>query len=138
VTPAVSYEWRGEISGDEVVALTVSHGGKASPGWWDQIRPFSLGWVTARLAGGEAVGFVNVAWDGGDHAFLVDTKTRGDLQRNGIGTELVRVAIAEAQRAGCEWMHVDYADELIAFYEGSCGFRVTRAGLVHLSDFDSG
>ncbi len=39
---------------------------------------------------GELVGFVNVAWDGDDHAFLLDTKTRGDLQRLGIATRLSR------------------------------------------------
>ena len=130
----VSYEWRGEISDAEVNALTDSYGGRACAGWWDQIRPFSLGWVTARLSNGEAVGFVNVAWDGGDHAFLLDTKTRRDLHRRGIGTELVRVATPNVKDAGCEWLHVDYGDELIAFYEGSCRFTLTRAGLLHLTE----
>jgi GNAT superfamily N-acetyltransferase len=130
----VKYEWRGDISDDELVALTDSYGGNSSPGWWDQIRPFSLGWVTARLAEGDAVGFVNVAWDGGDHAFLIDTKTRRDLQRQGIGTELVRIATAEAEKAGCEWLHVDYTEDLIPFYESACGFVATRAALIHLRD----
>jgi ribosomal protein S18 acetylase RimI-like enzyme len=128
----VNYLWRGEISDAELVALVESYGGDAVPGWWDQIRPFSLGWVTARLSSGEAVGFVNVAWDGRDHAFLLDTKTRRDRQHQGIGTELVRLATAEAKRAGCEWLHVDYVDELIPFYERACGFRVSRAGLINL------
>jgi ribosomal protein S18 acetylase RimI-like enzyme len=132
----VIFEWRGDISDVELVALTESHGGNPVAGRWDQIRPFSLGWVTARLSSGDAVGFVNVAWDGGDHAFLVDTKTRGDLQRQGIGNELVRIATAEVKRAGCEWLHVDYADDLIPFYEEACGFRATRAGLIHLRDSD--
>ena len=40
--------------------------------------------MTAR-AGDTLLGFVNVAWDGGDHAFLLDTKTLEDHQRQGIG-----------------------------------------------------
>jgi GNAT superfamily N-acetyltransferase len=137
MTVDVSYKWRGEISDAEVVALTDSYGGNFAVGWWDRIRPFSLGWVTARLGGGEAAGFVNVAWDGCDHAFLIDTKVRADLQHNGIGTELVRVATLEAKRAGCEWLHVDYGAPLASFYEDACRFRPTPASLIHLPYFES-
>ena len=133
----VTYLWRGEISDAELVALTESYGGNAEAGWWDHVRPFSLGWVAARLPSGEVAGFVNVAWHGCDHAFLIDTKVRADLQHNRIGTELVRVAAREAKRAGCEWLHVDYEEQLVPFYEGSCGFRPTPAGLVHLPDLGS-
>ena len=134
----VRYEWRGVISDADVVALTDSYGGASAAGWWDRIRPFSLGWVVAFLPNGEAVGFVNVAWDGCDHAFLIDTKVRVDLQHNGIGTELVRVATREAKRSGCEWLHVDYTEPLTRFYEDACGFRPTVASLIHLPDFDAG
>jgi hypothetical protein len=72
----VRFAWRGEVTDDELVTLTQSHGGAAQPGWWNRIRPHSLGWVTARAIDGALIGFVNVAWDGGDHAFLIDTKVR--------------------------------------------------------------
>jgi GNAT superfamily N-acetyltransferase len=129
---AIDYTWRGEISDNELVALTRSHGGTPEPGWWDRIRPHSLGWVAARDERGAAAGFVNVAWDGGDHAFLIDTKVRGDLQHHGIGTELVRIAVEHARRAGCEWLHVDYGEPLAAFYIDACGFDPTPAALMHL------
>ena len=96
----VEFEWCGEISDAELVALTESYDGRAEVGWWDRIRPHSLGWVTARLPGGEAAGFVNVAWDGSDHAFLLDTKVRSDLQRQSIGTDLVRVGLTTPNRQG--------------------------------------
>ncbi|MGH3145614.1 MAG: GNAT family N-acetyltransferase, partial [Rubrobacter sp.] len=38
---------------------------------------------------GSLVGFVNVAWDGGVHGFLLDTTVRPDLWRCGIGSRLV-------------------------------------------------
>ena len=134
----VAYDWRAEVTDEELVDLVRSHGGNDEPGWWDRIRPHSLGWVTARAPTGQLVGFVNVAWDGGDHAFLLDTKTRGDHQRQGIGTALVQLATARARAAGCEWLHVDFADEerFAAFYFDACGFRPTTAGLVHLPSLD--
>ena len=132
---SISYEWRGDLTDDELFELTQSHGGSPARGWWNQVRPHSLGWVVARDSE-LLVGFVNVAWDGGDHAFLLDPKTRGSWQRQGIGTELVRVAARSAQMAGCEWLHVDFEPHLRAFYLESCGFCVTEAGLIHLSIVD--
>lgn len=129
-----TFAWRSAVSDDEVVGLIVSSGGRPVAGWWDQIRPFSFGWVTARSADGLLLGFVNVAWDGGDHAFLLDTKTRSDHQHRGIGTELVQRAIAEARATGCEWLHVDFRAELGPFYLQACGFTPTAAGLIHLTE----
>jgi GNAT superfamily N-acetyltransferase len=78
------------------------------------------------------VGFVNVAWDGADHAFLLDTKTRPTVQRRGIGTALVELAATQAQKAGCEWLHVDFTEELRTFYIDSCDFTPAPAGLKRL------
>jgi GNAT superfamily N-acetyltransferase len=126
------YSWRVPISDDEMVDLVDSHGGRPEAGWWEQIRPHSLGWVAARTSDGLLVGFINIAWDGGDHAFLLDTKTRGEWQRRGVGTELVGRAAQHAKAAGCEWLHVDFEPHLRSFYIEACGFRPTDAGLIHL------
>jgi ribosomal protein S18 acetylase RimI-like enzyme len=132
----VQFAWRRETTDDELVTLTQSYGGTAEAGWWDRIRPHSLGWVTARTSDGTLIGFVNVAWDGGDHAFLIDTKVRPDHQRRGIGTKLVRIAVNHAKEAGCEWIEVDFDEPLAPFYYEACGFVPTQAGLVHLPDVD--
>jgi GNAT superfamily N-acetyltransferase len=139
VNTDIEYRWRGDISDDDLVKLTESYGGHSEAGWWDRICPHSLGWVTAYLTDGTPIGFVNVAWDGGDHAFLIDTKVRPEYQRRGIGTELVKLAALHAKRAGCEWMEVDFEDKerLAAFYFDACGFRPTNAGLLHLPDLDT-
>jgi GNAT superfamily N-acetyltransferase len=129
----VDIRWRAPVTDAELVELTESHGGQPAPGWWDQVRPHSLGWVTARGAEGSLVGFVNVAWDGGDHAFLIDTKTRPGYQRRGLGTAVVRCAAQHAKSAGCEWLHVDFGDELRPFYLDACGFESPEAaGLMNL------
>lgn len=98
---------------------------------WDPVLARSLGWVCAH-DGARLVGFVNVAWDGGAHAFLLDTTVHPDHGRRGVGTALVREAAALARDGGAEWLHVDYEEELEPFYRG-CGFRPTPAGLLHLT-----
>jgi ribosomal protein S18 acetylase RimI-like enzyme len=128
----IAFDWRGPLADDELFDLVVSHDGEPERGWWDRIRPYSLGWVTARTPDGLLVGFVNVAWDGSDHAFLLDPKTRGAFQRRGIGTLLVRHAAEQAREAGCAWLHVDFEDRLRDFYFGACGFTPTSAGLIDL------
>jgi ribosomal protein S18 acetylase RimI-like enzyme len=125
----VTYRWRGPLTDAQLVELTHAHGGNAEVGWWDRVRPHSLGWVTARdAASGLLVGFVNVASDGGDHAFVIDTKTHAAFQRAGIGTRVVLFAAHHAKAAGCEWLHVDFEANLAPFYFDACGFRPTSAG----------
>ncbi|QYG95423.1 GNAT family N-acetyltransferase [Iamia sp. SCSIO 61187] len=117
-----------------MVDLVTSFGGQAEAGWWDRVHPHSLGWVAARDGEGVLVGFVNVAWDGGDHAFLVDTKTRGPAQHRGIGAEVVRHAVEHSRAAGCSWLHVDFEPAGLArFYIDACGFTPTNGALIRLT-----
>lgn len=125
-------EWRGPLTDAEMLDLVASYGGDAVPGWWDSSRPHSFGWVTARDEDGLLLGFVNVVSDGSDHAFLIDTKTRLEHQRRGIGTRVVRLAAEHARAAGHEWLHVDFEPHLRAFYLDACGFEPTVAGLIRL------
>ena len=92
----------------------------------------SLTYVCA-FAGPELIGFVNVAWDGDIHAFILDTTVRQSFQRRGIGTQLIRKAAETATARGIEWLHVDYDSHLDGFYRG-CGFRATPAGVINLKE----
>ena len=105
--------------------------GKDEWDWLGQVEGHSLGWVCARDGTG-LVGFVNVAWDGGVHAFVLDTLVTGKIQRQGVGTRLVEIAAEHARDAGCEWLHVDFEDHLRPFYFDACGFTPTNAGLIEL------
>lgn len=99
--------------------------------WAARLQSHSLTWVGAFL-GDLLVGFVHACWDGGPHAFLLDTVVDPDQQRQGIGRRLVQVLVVEVRAAGCEWLHVDYEPHLASFYRDACAFRPTEAGLVHL------
>lgn len=77
------------------------------------------------------VGYVNVAWDGAMHAFLLDPMVHPDHRHAGLGTLLVKRAAELARERGASWLHVDYEPHLAGFYE-RCGFRPTQAGLIRL------
>jgi GNAT superfamily N-acetyltransferase len=129
----VSYEWRGRFENGEVNRLHAEgfEHRVLDIDWLGQLSAHSLGWVCARR-GAELVGFVNVAWDGGVHAFVLDTVVARSERHHGIGTGLVKAATEEARAAGCEWLHVDFEDHLRRFYFAGCGFRPTNAGLIPL------
>src|ERR1700745_1170233 len=102
--------------------------GAATRPWASRLERHSLTWVGA-FSSGQLVGFVHAVWDGGTHAFILDTAVDPDFQRLGIGRDLVHAVTAEAFKAGCDWVHVDYEPGLADFYENACGFRPTPAGL---------
>ena len=129
----IRYEWRGEFTNDALNNLHAEGFGHRllDDDWWGQANRHSLGWVCA-YDGDELVGWVNVPWDGGIHAFIIDPLAAPQVQRQGIGTELIAIAAREATKAGCEWLHVDFDDHLADFYFESCGFSPTQAGLIAL------
>jgi GNAT superfamily N-acetyltransferase len=129
----IGYRVRGPV---DDVALSVLHDESfGAPGpvlpWNSRLHHHSLTWVEA-YAGARLVGFVNVVWDGGTHAFLLDTCVEVEHRGAGIGAELVRRAVDAAREAGCAWLHVDFEPHLATFY-ARCGFGVTAAGLLRLS-----
>lgn len=128
-----TYAWRSAVDDRELSELHAE--AFAHPyvdiGWTAQLTRHSLGWVTAYDDGGGLVGFVNVAWDGGVHAFVLDTMVPTAHRGRGIGRGVVQRAISGARHAHCEWLHVDYEPELEPFYS-ACGFSPTPAGLVRL------
>jgi GNAT superfamily N-acetyltransferase len=100
--------------------------------WADRLARHSLTWVGA-FDSARMVGFANVAWDGGVHAFLLDVVVEPRRHGQGIGTAVVAEAARLAAAAGCEWLHVDFVPEHTTFYLDRCGFTRTDAGVVRLA-----
>jgi len=126
-------EWRGRFENREANALHAEafDNRVLDDDWVAQVEGRSLGWVTAR-DGRRLVGFVNVAWDGGVHAFLLDTMVARAYRRRGLAMRLVKEATEQARAAGCEWLHVDFDEELRSFYLDACGFEPAPAGVIRL------
>ena len=85
----ITYEWRGDFASAEANALHAEcfdHPvlSDAEWDWRGQVEGHSLGWVCARDEA-ELVGFVNVAWDGVVHAFVLDTMVAVKARRDGSG-----------------------------------------------------
>jgi GNAT superfamily N-acetyltransferase len=117
------------LSGDDIAALFHAAWGGQAPD-----SPPAIDHCLAHIGayhGGRLVGFVKLAWDGGIHAFVLDTTVHPDHQRQGIGRRLIEEAAKLAGRSGVEWLHVDYEPALEDFY-ARCGFRPTPAGLIRL------
>ncbi|MFC0623083.1 GNAT family N-acetyltransferase [Kribbella deserti] len=111
-------------------ALAFGSGVQVQP-WGARLERHALTWIGA-FSDDRLVGFVQVCWDGGAHAFVLDTAVHPDHGRQGIGVRLVRAATDEARAAGCEWLHVDFEPHLAGFYLDACGFSPTDAGLLEL------
>ena len=130
----IAYEWRGNFDNREVNALHAEAFGHPilQDDWNAQLQRHSLGWVSAR-EGDQLVGFVNVPWDGGVHAFILDTIVAASAHGQGIGRRLIAIAVSQARAARCEWLHVDFEDDLRDFYFDTCGFTPTNGGLIALA-----
>ena len=121
----------GAVTNDELNALFAAAWSGHEPRDFTPVLARSLVYYAAREQE-QLVGFVNVAWDGGSHAFLLDTTVHPTFQRRGIGTQLVQQAARTVRSHGIEWLHVDFEPGLERFYLGA-GFRPTAAAVWKLS-----
>jgi GNAT superfamily N-acetyltransferase len=128
----IDFRLRPPLSDDELNALFAAAWPAHQPRAFAPVLGRSLAWIGA-FADGALAGFVNLAWDGGAHVFLLDTTVHPRHQRRGVGTELVRRAVTAAGESGAEWLHVDYEPHLDGFYR-RCGFRLRnlRARRFHI------
>jgi len=128
----VIYRTRPIVSDEQLNELFVSAWGNFTPTTFDHVRERSLTYICA-YDEDKLIGFVNVAWDGGIHAFILDTTVHESYQRQGIGGVLVERASSIAETAGITWLHADFEPHLVDFYR-ACGFRHTEAGLRNLRE----
>ena len=128
----ITYEWRGDFDN---TALNALH----ADGFGPPVARHRLAGTTRtaqprlglRVGGRRLIGFVNVVWDGGVHAFVLDTVVARH-RRGGGRRRAGRSAPHEARAAQCEWLHVDFEEHLRPFYIDACGFKETAAGLIAL------
>ena len=100
----LGFTWRSSFRNAEVNRLHAEGFGHRALeiDWRTQLENHSLGWVCGRR-GQELIGFVNVAWDGGVHAFALDTVVASSARRAGLGAELVARAALGAGAARSSW-----------------------------------
>lgn len=126
----ISYQVSADLSDEVLNDLAKACWADHEDQEFGQMLEQSLLFVSAHR-GEQLVGFVNLAWDGGEHAFLLDTRVHPDYRHRGVGTALVKRAVSAAKDHYIKWVHVDFEPHLSVFY-ANCGFRDTEAGLVQL------
>ena len=132
---AVQLRPRGLVDDAELSSLHARAFGDRDPDvvpWSERLERHSVLWVTAE-DDDRLIGFANVIGDGGRHAVILDVVVDPAYQGSGIGTRLVATAAEAAREAGCEWLRVDFEEDLAAFYFGAWGFHPTAAGLRRLT-----
>jgi GNAT superfamily N-acetyltransferase len=129
----IKYAWRGDFANEALNRLHAEgfQHRLFDDDWYARVNHHSLGWVCANDAE-TLVGFVNVAWDGALHAFILDTLVAETHRHRGIATEMLAICVRGAREARCEWLHVDFEDHLRGLYWHRCAFVKTNAGLIKL------
>ena len=127
---SIRYAVREALDAQALNGLFAAAWGSPKPDY-ERVLARSFTWISAHSRD-DLVGFVNVAWDGGVHFFLLDTTVHPDWARKGIGRRLVDMAI-DACRGRGEWLHVDADEGLMSRFYERCGFERTPAGLLSLA-----
>lgn len=135
-TSSITCSWRAPFTNDEIhrlhaEAFETRLFDAVEWDWVAQTNQYSLGWVVARDSD-RFVGFANVAWDGLVHAFIEDVMVDRKYRHRSVGVSVVHTARDGAKTAGCEFLHVGFADDLRSFYVDACGFAPTLGGLMEL------
>ena len=129
--PSITYRLNPSLTNIQLDELFTAAWAEHDSTDFQPVLAHSLVYVGA-FDGSRLAGFVNLAWDGGIHAFLLDTTVHPAYQRQGVGRQLVLTAAQAAKERGMHWLHVDYEPHLEGFYS-SCGFTPTLAGLLQLN-----
>lgn len=96
----------------------------AGPGWWEPgddpgtIPKLLAGSfrVAAAFDGGRLVGMARAVSDGASDAYIQDVVVEPDRRGQGIGSELVRMLVAELRKAGVSWIGLVGAPGTERFY----------------------
>ena len=132
----ISYERNAAVSDAQLNALFAASWPDYRHASFHSVRQASLAYICAFKAA-QLVGYVNLAWDGRAHAFLLDPTVHPSVRRMGVGRALVTHAVAAAKESGVEWVHVDFEPRLGDFYR-LCGFRPTDAGVINTTETEAG
>ncbi len=128
----IEYRHDPDLENEALDALWTTAWGRSRPRDFQPILSRNLAHVGA-FSGSALIGFVNVAWDGGIHAFILDTCVDPAFRGRGIASNLIERAKMLAHDRGAEWLHVDFEPHLTGFYR-KLGFAPTEAGLIRLRD----
>ena len=130
----VRYEWRAPFDNADVNTLHAEGFAHAVLDIDWRTRSSGTAWAgSAPSTLHRLVGFVNVAWDGGVHAFVVDTLVARRRRRHAASaTGSSRWPNGRAAPPAANGSTSTSRRTCASFYLGACGFAPTPAGLIAL------
>jgi len=117
----------------EIEDLRTAVGWDRSEGTYEQILQRHYAYYTARQDRGALVGYVSVLSDGIADAFLVDLIVHPEHHHTGLGSRLVRRAVADMKQAGIQCVQVTFSKHLEPFY-AQCGFHIFGGGIIDFAN----
>ncbi|TSB47767.1 GNAT family N-acetyltransferase [Alkalicoccobacillus porphyridii] len=85
-------------------------------------------WAGVKDHHNHLIAFGYVCGMGLEHGYMEDIIVHPEYQGRGIGAQLVKGLLEEAERFGIEIMTVSYAEDKASFYE-KCGFTTGAGGV---------
>ena len=119
----------GPVDPKEMDDLRQAVGWDRSDGDLDKVLARAFAHYTVRDEHGRLVAYMSVLSDGVADAFLLDLAVHPQCRHKGVGTQIVRRAIADMKAVGVQCVHVTFAPDLEPFY-AQCGLCIIKAGIV--------
>ena len=117
----------------EIEDLRTAVGWDRCEGTYEHVLRQHYAYYTARQTDSALVGYVSVLSDGVADAFLLDLMVHPDHHRTGLGSRLVRKAVADVKQAGIQCVQVTFSEDLAPFY-AQCGFHIFRGGIIDFAN----
>ena len=119
----------GPVEPREIEELRAAVGWDRCVGTYDRILREHYAHYTVRAPNDQLIGYMSVLSDGVADAFLLDLMVHPGYQDDGVGTRLVRRAVADLKHAGVQCVQVTFNEGLEPFY-AQCGFHIFKAGII--------
>ncbi|TFG67093.1 MAG: N-acetyltransferase [Anaerolineales bacterium] len=119
----------GQVEPEEIERLRASVGWERTGGTYAEVLQRHFATYTVRDDTGELIGYVSVLSDGIADAFLLDLMVHPRHQKCGLGTRLVKRAVADMRAAGVQCVQVTFDANLTHFY-AQCGFHIFGGGVI--------
>ncbi len=113
------------VTPEEIEALRLSVGW-AVRGDYQRILKEGLLTVSARMER-ELVGYLQVVGSPSGDVLIHDVCVRPDVQRQGVGTRMMEVALAACKEMAPQGVNVLFEEENLPFFQ-RFGFRIMRGG----------
>ncbi len=119
----------GRVAPEEIEDLREAVGWDRCEGTYSSILKQHYTYYVVRGEDGRLIGYMSILSDGISDAFLLDLMVHPDVEREQIGSRLVKRGIRDMKDAGIRYVQVTFNENLRDFY-ARCGFHIFGGGCI--------